>query len=269
MSDAPILHDAGDELDADARAMLRALRKEERIPTDVHDRVWTRVQADVAEPPVRWIRRSAVLGVLAAAAVALLWIGRHALETDDGTPQSQAGYEHVAVPPGGAVERRAPEASAPRGHEGGDPASPAIEPEGSTPEPVAPEALETAEPEAEASRAGADRRGTASAERRRAAPEPAPEPTPTPGSTLAEENRLLAQARASLIDERPEQALTQLLDHARRFPDGVLAEERQALRAVALCEAGRDAEGHAAASSFLREHPQAALAQRVRRACLE
>jgi outer membrane protein assembly factor BamD (BamD/ComL family) len=86
---------------------------------------------------------------------------------------------------------------------------------------------------------------------------------------LAEENRLFARARAALIDEQPEQALARLAEHARRFPEGVLSEERQALRAVALCEAGRDADGDAAAQAFLREHPQAALAQRVRSACLE
>jgi hypothetical protein len=252
MSDAPL-----DELDADALAMLRAFRKQERIPADVHDRVWNRVQADVAAPPVRWLRRSAVLGVLAAAAVALLWIGREALEAEPDVPAIQAGYEHGAASPGGQVERRAPEATV-RGHEGDEPRSPSS---------VEPEAAEPAAPELAPSRSGADRRGSASPERRRAATEPAPEPAL--GSTLAEENRLLAQARAALIDERPEQALARLADHARRFPDGVLAEERQALRAVALCEAGRNAEGDAAASSFLREHPQAALAQRVRSACLE
>jgi hypothetical protein len=263
MSDAP-----PDELDADAQAMLRAFRKQERIPSEIHDRVWSRVQADVT-PPVRWIRRAAVLGMFAAAAMALAWFGRQALEAATSSPASQAGYEHGTALPGGEVEHRAPDATARRGHEGGEPPSPPVEPEGPMPEAAVPEAAE-----AGPSRS-ADRRGSAGPDRRRAAPEPEPEPAPAPapaptlGSTLAEENQLLAQARAALIDGRPEQALTRLADHARRFPDGVLTEERQALRAVALCEAGRDADGDAAARSFLREHPQAALAQRVRSACLE
>jgi hypothetical protein len=116
-----------------------------------------------------------------------------------------------------------------------------------------------------ATRGGGARRGAATSERR---PTPV-EPAPAPRSTLAEETRILSQARGDLIDGKPEQALVRLGDHARRFPDGMLAEERQALRAVALCEAGRDAEGQTAARSFLREHPHAALAQRVRSACLE
>jgi hypothetical protein len=208
------------------------------------------------------------VGVLAAAAVALLWMGRQALDAEIDAPASQAGYELDATTHGGTAERRAPEATVPRGNVGAPPTSagaesaPRVEPEASTRE--AP-----AQPELAPSRSGADRRGSASPERRRPATEPTPEPAPALGSTLAEENRLLAQARAALIDERPEQALTRLADHARRFPDGVLAEERQALRAVALCEAGHDAEGDAAARSFLGEHPQAALAQRVRSACLE
>jgi outer membrane protein assembly factor BamD (BamD/ComL family) len=93
-------------------------------------------------------------------------------------------------------------------------------------------------------------------------------PEPAPGSTLAEETRLLSRARTDLLEGQPEQALERLGEHARRFPAGLLAEERQALRAVALCEAGHDADGEAAARSFLREHPHAALAQRVRSACL-
>ena len=95
------------------------------------------------------------------------------------------------------------------------------------------------------------------------------EPAVDPGDDLAEENRLLGRARRALIDEQPARALAQLDEHEQRFPRGVLTEERQALRAIALCEVGREVEGTAAARLFLREHPQAALSHRVRGACLE
>ncbi|MCH9685399.1 MAG: hypothetical protein K0V04_28445 [Deltaproteobacteria bacterium] len=92
---------------------------------------------------------------------------------------------------------------------------------------------------------------------------------PGVGSTLADENRLLGRARAALIDDQPRRALARLATHAKRYPEGVLAQERRALRAVALCEAGQRDKGAAAARAFLAAHPGAALAPRVRTTCLE
>jgi hypothetical protein len=272
-----------DELDADALAMLDAFRAEEQIPKRVHDRVWRRVQADVAAPPVRWSARGVVLGGLAvAAAVALMWVGRQALApVETQPPASQAGYERAGAGPEGVAEPRERERSGPRG---GDPrgataAEGTTEPEAEPAPPIEPEHAvprdpiidPTAGPRSPStpSRPKTDRRGAADRPATSAEPTPKPEPTPALGSTLAEENRLIARARAALLDEHPEQALQHLDEHARRFEAGVLGQERQALRAVALCEAGRELEGSAAARSFLRAHPRAALAQRVRSACLE
>ncbi len=277
MSDAP--QDSHDSLDPDAMAMLRAFRAEEQIPAALHDRVWSRVEGDVARstrPETRWFRRGAGLGVLVAAAVAVLWIGRQALDASHARPlPSQAGYERDDARRGQAVEPRAPsdEVTTTRRDDARDPAlapapAPAPAPNDLADEPVVdppPSAPTGSEPSL---RPDADLRGTAS-ERRRVVPAP----EPAPGSTLAAENRLLALARAALIDEQPEHALRRLAEHAQRFPQGVLAEERLALRAVALCmaggKAGREAAGKVAAQAFLREHPQAALAERVRSACLE
>lgn len=268
------------ELDDDALAMLRAYRAEERIPAAVHERVWSRVQADAA-PRGRWLRYGVVVGALAAAAMAVLWVGGQVLRSQPRAPASQAGYEHRAGTSEGAVE---PRATAPVQRGSGGPGRAAAEQAAPPSREVAPEGVVGPEgashgaasnepglatPGADGSvRSGGGHRGTAGDDRR-ARPEPEPEPAPAPGSTLAAENRLLAQARTALIDGQPEQALLRLGEHARRFPDGVLSEERQALRAVALCEAGRDAEGGAAARAFLLEHPHAALAQRVRSACRE
>jgi hypothetical protein len=267
MSDA---HRSEPELDADALAMLRAYRAEEQLPAELHDRVWSRVRADVEPSARRWLRYGAVVGVLAAAAVAVLWMGGQLLRGEPRAPASQAGYERGGSAPDGVVEPRVPQPAAPRA---AAPGEAQVEPVPSPESTVMPESVasDAAAATTSGSRNGG-RRGPADGDRRAAPsePEPAPvEPTPAPGDTLAEENRLLARARAALIDGQPEQALARLGEHARRFPDGVLSEECKALRAVALCEAGRDAEGEAAAQAFLREHPRAALAPRVRSACLE
>lgn len=257
-------------LDDDALAMLRAYRAEERIPAEVHERVWSRVEASVGTPPGRWLRYGAVVGGLAAAALAVLWVGGQVLRGEPRAPAtSQAGYERREGAPGGTAELRTPEEATPRRAAPGETQARPEPPSEQGPA-VAPESLPPTAPHAGGpSRSGSGRRGTTGGEHRPTSVEPTPAPAPAPGSTLAEETRILSQARADLIEGEPEQALTRLGEHARRFPEGMLSEERQALRAVALCEAGRDADGEAAARSFLREHPHAALAQRVRSACLE
>ncbi len=282
------------ELDGDALAMLRAYRSEERIPAAVHDRVWSRVQADVEPSPVRWLRYAAVAGVLAAAAVGVLWMGGQLLRAEPRAPASQAGYERSGATPGGVAEDGGTERATPRERAPGREVAPesAIDEPRVEPAPslvpgeaeivgapsnsdAAVRSLDRSKPAAASDASSSPRnarRGAATPDPLDDAPddEPSPAPAePVPGSTLAEENRLLSQAREALIDRAPERALVRLGEHAQRFPAGVLSEERQALRAVALCEAGRDADGDAAARAFLHAHPQAALAERVRSACLE
>lgn len=88
-------------------------------------------------------------------------------------------------------------------------------------------------------------------------------------STLAREAEALARAQAAIQGGRAEEALSLLSDYARRFPDGALREEHDALRALALCTAGRRIEGRGEARAFLRAHGGSALAERVRRGCLD
>lgn len=88
-------------------------------------------------------------------------------------------------------------------------------------------------------------------------------PSVAPESTLAAELALLRPARSSA----PAQALALLDEHARRYPRGVLAEERQAQRIVALCGLGRRDEATTALAAFERAYPQSPHTQRARRAC--
>jgi len=266
------MNDASEpEFDADALDLLDAFRQEEQIPAPLQQRVWDRVAADVTadSAPARsgarayWARSAAAAGLLAAAALAVLWMGGRVLDADGerATP-NQAVHEQADESAGGIARPRAPEPTSDSSRTAPEaPAQPQPSAAASAVDPV-PEPAK-APPQAHAPEPAAPSR--------RAVPSTRHSPTPAPVATvdtLAEENRLLAKARKALLDEQPQRALTVLADHARRFADGVLTEERKALHAVALCEAGRSEDGAAAARSFLRAHPRAALAQRVRSACL-
>lgn len=85
---------------------------------------------------------------------------------------------------------------------------------------------------------------------------------------LDAELSLLRRARAALTGS-PQQALRLLGEHARRFPTGVLAEERMLLRVQALCAVGRPERARAAAREFARAHPDSPHAPTVTAACHE
>jgi hypothetical protein len=116
----------------------------------------------------------------------------------------------------------------------------------------------------------------------RAVEAPAPSPVKAPRSRPATaprtaraapdiegEARLLEQADADLRRGDAGAALSRLAEHAAKYPDGALREEREGVRVVALCRAGREAEGKAAAQRFLSRAPRSALATRIRAACGE
>jgi hypothetical protein len=103
--------------------------------------------------------------------------------------------------------------------------------------------------------------------------EPTPVSSPLAGqgsrdapATLAAERRLVDLARAALAQGRHEPALSALATHRRRFPNGSLAEERDALVVEALAAAGRREEAAAAATEFDRAHPESLYRGRVRSA---
>ncbi|PCC74116.1 hypothetical protein SAMN02745121_08501 [Nannocystis exedens] len=91
-------------------------------------------------------------------------------------------------------------------------------------------------------------------------------PASAAGDALAQELAIVRAVNDALAGGSAEQALARLDDYQRRFPGGALREEAAALRAVALCAAGRT-EGATEAAAFLRAHPGSLSAERVRRAC--
>jgi hypothetical protein len=89
------------------------------------------------------------------------------------------------------------------------------------------------------------------------APLPPPAaPRPRATDTLDAEQRLLDTARAALVQQRPDAALEALQQHAKGYPAGQLAEERDALEVQALWKVGRDAEARSKGAAFRRRYPQ-------------
>ena len=83
-------------------------------------------------------------------------------------------------------------------------------------------------------------------------------------ATFDAEFELISRAKAELDAHRLQAALARLSEHAERFPNGVFAVERDALRILARCE---EAPHEALAQQFAKQHPGSPLWQRLDRAC--
>lgn len=88
-----------------------------------------------------------------------------------------------------------------------------------------------------------------------------------PADDLAEEAVLVLDARRALEGGHPEAALALLDEHRRRFPAGVLAEERDAIRIHAHCAAGRHGPAHAQARALVAAHPRSAYLDALADSC--
>jgi hypothetical protein len=102
--------------------------------------------------------------------------------------------------------------------------------------------------------------------------EPAPEPTPVtdaPRLSKAEaaraELKLLRQARAAVAREDFAAALRPIAEHTRRFKDGRLTEEREALRVKSLAGLGRTEDARRAAAAFKARFPRSVLLPAISR----
>lgn len=92
------------------------------------------------------------------------------------------------------------------------------------------------------------------------------EPSPPTTDRLRAEVALMDRARAALEQGDAEALWRLTTEHARRFPDGALVEEREAWQAIAACRLGH-ARAAAHADRFLRTYPRSAQADELRRAC--
>lgn len=239
-------------------ALVQAERASMEPPADDErqSQTWTRVVASVAvggPPPVApasisgpattvtslWVK--IVLGVIVGGVVAAAGFG---LAPD---PEPEPVATAVA---GSQTESRQ------------TPPSPALRPAPVAPRPTPMPPRADAEPPAPGQPPAAVPPAEASAPKRaRAAP------ADPPTSNLTEETRLLARARARLRAGSPGDALTPLGEHARRFPQGQLTEDRLVLQAQALCESGDTKAGLKKAAALRKAFPGSSHLPRVQRSC--
>lgn len=103
------------------------------------------------------------------------------------------------------------------------------------------------------------------------APAPAMTTTAAPHSSTQPdgvgEAALLQRARTAIDSGDGVTALDALDAHERRFPGGLLADQRQAERVVALCTIAKGATTRERAEHFLAQRPRSQQADRIRRAC--
>jgi hypothetical protein len=91
----------------------------------------------------------------------------------------------------------------------------------------------------------------------------------SPLPSIGDELHLVRGAQQHLNRGEPAAALSLLAEHARRFPSGVLREEREASRVLALCGMGKREAARALANDFIRLAPRSPFVDRVRDACRE
>ena len=84
---------------------------------------------------------------------------------------------------------------------------------------------------------------------------------------LEGEMKLLRAADAALRRGDSAAALAALNKHAALYPTGVLSQEREGVRAIALCSGGSLSQGQSAAQRFLAHAAKSPLASRIRSAC--
>ena len=82
--------------------------------------------------------------------------------------------------------------------------------------------------------------------------------------SYAAELELLQRAQSQYASHDFSDALVLIAEHARRFPNGRLAEEREALRLRSLAGAGRSDETRRAFTAFAKRFPRSALLPRLR-----
>jgi hypothetical protein len=88
---------------------------------------------------------------------------------------------------------------------------------------------------------------------------PAPSTAAAPRSDLAAERQLLDVARHALERQDGAAALTAVTDHERRFPSGILVQEREAMAVRALVIVGRTSEARSRATRFRARFPNSLL----------
>jgi hypothetical protein len=87
------------------------------------------------------------------------------------------------------------------------------------------------------------------------------------GDRLAQEVAILSRATSQLHSGHPLAALKAVEEHQRKFPNGLLSEERRAARVQALCALGRRREAEPELQRLSRVAPHSANTLRAKQLC--
>ena len=220
-----------------ARAMLDAYRRSTGASSELREELRARLERSTRPPPSRagWV--VAIAATTAVAAGLLLWVAR-----SDRSIADERTHDHAAP----FVHDRVTETKQ-------------TEP---VPQPVDPTPLD-APSGPSLDHEPATTTSTRPAPRARK-PRGLQQDEAEAGPDLAAEMAVLRRAGAQIRTGEGRRALTTLEEHARRFPQGQLVEDREALRVQALCAAGDDAGARAAARAFESAHPRSPHLERVR-----
>lgn len=256
---------------------LFAAARDLRAPPGAEARGWDRFAAalggaglpgEAAATKLTWLAPAAKAGGVVAAVLALGVVLGRSIDP----PPAKRGKDTA-----GATERaREPERAAPREPSIAAPldaAPTSSSPPTAVPDPSPAVARSTpaAAPRSSAPRSAPKPALAAPSEPAAATvPPPAPEVVvvqrPTPTDSLRLEAELLGRAWLAIREGRDEDTRALLAEHARRFPRGALAPEREACQLVARCrEGGTDA--LARARRYLDQHRASHLAARVADGC--
>ncbi len=231
-----------DPHDRPSELLLAALAEErarEVLPADTRARLLSRLEARLALPapsgPVA--APTPVAKLIVTASIAGLLGGVIGLIV--GLELADRRAEPPAPPPAPVIE-----------HRQALPIEPAVVDSGAAPATPTP-TEEDEEEEGEASPPSRSR--------------PPTSPRPTTSASLEAEQSLIDAARSSLAWGNATEALASLDRHATQFPDGQLAEDREALRVLAwvLVDAPR---ARAAADAFRRRYPRSLMIPAIDRA---
>lgn len=100
------------------------------------------------------------------------------------------------------------------------------------------------------------------------APVETPPPVSADATSMSEEASLLQGAQRALAAGQAPRALTLLDEHERRFPSGMLAEERRVAKVLGLCALGRTEEATILARAFVARSPGSVLIPRLESSCV-
>lgn len=234
MSRPPVPFRHAPELDAVGRLLAKGAgsMKTPSLGAESRARILSTLPVQAAAPNVAWSSWTKLAVIVVAGASVL---GAISFARSTSSPSAGGGMV-VAAPPATAIP--APTPSVPT--EAHEPGAPPVFSVRDLPSAVpAPRARVVAEPAAASSVARAG----------------------DTADTLSREVALLDRARAS---SDPATSLAILAEHARTFPNGKLAPEREVFAIEALLRAGRTDEARARGDAFVKAQPESAHAARVK-----